>query len=54
LINTGKDKCYIRCDKDGQFGERDDVGRSLAQDVKRKAETKVPVGQGDRGDRKRK
>ena len=34
LINTGTDKRYVRRDKDGQFKESDDVGRSLAQDRK--------------------
>jgi hypothetical protein len=53
LINTGKDKRYVRRNKKGQFRESDDVGRSLSQDVKRKARTRVPAGQGDRGDRPR-
>ena len=53
LIDTGTDKRYVRRDEKGQFKESDDVGRSLAQDVKREAETKVKPGQGDRGDRKR-
>lgn len=38
----------------GQFDEVDDVGRSLAQDIKRQAGTNVASGQGDKGDRKRK
>jgi hypothetical protein len=50
LIDTGTDKRYVRRDKQGQFKESDDVGRSLAQDVKKKAKTKVKSGQGDRGD----
>ncbi len=54
LINTGTDKRYVRRDDQGQFKESDDQGRSLAQDVKRKAKTTVPSGQGDRGDQKRK
>lgn len=54
LINTGTDKRYMRRDEEGQFKESDDVSKSLAQDVKKKAKTKVPVGQGDRGDQKRK
>jgi hypothetical protein len=33
--------------------ESDDVGRSLAQDVKRKAKTIVDAGYGDKGDQKR-
>ena len=53
LINTGTDKRFVRRDKAGKFKESDDVGRSLRQDVKRKARTKVGAGQGDRGDRKR-
>ena len=54
LIDTGTDKRYVRRDEKGQFKESDDMGRSLAQDVKREAKTKVPAGQGDRGDQKRK
>lgn len=54
LIDTGNDKRYVRRDEEGRFDEVDDVGRSLAQDVKREAKTKVPSGQGDRGDQKRK
>ena len=54
LINTGTDKRYVRRNKNGQFSESDDQGRSLAQDVKREAKTKVKSGQGDRGDQKNK
>lgn len=54
LIDTGSDKRYVRRDSKGQFKESDDQGRSLAQDVKQKAKTKVKSGQGDRGDQKRK
>lgn len=53
LIDTGTDKRFVRRDAQGQFKESDDVGRSLAQDVKHKAKAKVPAGQGDRGDQKR-
>ena len=53
LINTGRDKRYVRRDAKGQFNESDDVGRSLSQDRKRHAKTVVPKGQGDRGDQKR-
>jgi hypothetical protein len=53
LIDTGTDKRYVRRDSKGRFDEVDDVGRSLSQDVKKKAKTKVPAGQGDRGDQKR-
>ncbi len=53
LIDTGADKRYVRRDEAGRFEESDDVGRSLARDVKQSAKTKVPPGQGDRGDQKR-
>jgi hypothetical protein len=53
LIDTGTDKRYVRRDEKGRFEESDDVGRSLAQDVKQHAKTTVKSGQGDRGDRKR-
>jgi hypothetical protein len=51
LIDTGTDKRFVRRDKDGQFKESDDVGRSLAQDQKRDSETKPKRGEGDKGDR---
>ena len=52
LIEPNKgDKRYVRRDEKGRFEEVDDVGRSLAQDVRRQAETEVKPGQGDRGDR---
>jgi hypothetical protein len=54
LIDTGSDKRYVRRDAEGQFNESDDVGRSLAQDRKRKAKRVVRAGQGDRGDQQRK
>ena len=54
LIEPHKgDKRYVRRDEKGRFEEADDVGRSLAQDVRRQAKTSVKPGQGDRGDRKR-
>ena len=52
LIDTGTDKRFVRRDENGQFKESDDVGRSLARDRQQKAKTKVPSGQGDRGDQK--
>ena len=52
LIDTGTDKRYVRRDDEGRFKESDDVGRSLAQDVRQHAKTEVRAGQGDRGDRK--
>jgi hypothetical protein len=51
LIDTGSDRRYVRRNDQGQFKESDDVGRSLSQDVRHHAKTKVKAGQGDRGDR---
>ena len=53
LIDTGKDKRFVRRDEKGQFDEVADVGRSLARDRKQQAKTTVPPGQGDRGDQKK-
>jgi hypothetical protein len=53
LVDTGADKRYVRRDDNGCFDESDDVGRSLARDIRKEAKTKVPAGQGDRGDQKR-
>jgi len=53
LIDTGRNKSYVRRDEKGRFDEVSDVGRSLAQDRRQNAKTKVPSGQGDRGDQKR-
>jgi len=53
LIDTGTDKRYVRRDEQGRFKESDDVGKSLAQDRRKKAKTVAPKGQGDRGDQKR-
>jgi len=54
LIDTGRDKRYVRRNKRGQFKESDDMGRSLSSDRRRKAKRTVKAGQGDRGDRARK
>jgi len=54
LIEPHKgDKRYVRRDEKGRFDEVDDVGRSLARDVKQHARTVSKAGQGDKGDRKR-
>ena len=46
------DKRYIRRDEKGRFTEEQvDVGRSLAADRRRDAQTKARPGEGDRGDR---
>ncbi len=50
LIDTGRDKRFVRRDGEGQFKESDDVGKSLGRDVRQHAKTKVKKGQGDRGD----
>jgi hypothetical protein len=51
LIDTGRDKRYVRRDDAGQFHEVDEQHPSLSQDRRKKAKTKVKAGQGDRGDR---
>lgn len=53
LINTGRDKRFVRRDSQGQFKESDDVGRSLSSDRRQRAKTQSKSGQGDRGDRRR-
>ena len=53
LIDTGTDKRFVRRNEKGQFEDVADVGRSLARDRQQQAKTKVPPGQGDRGDQKR-
>jgi len=50
LIDTGNDKRFVRRDEKGEFEKVVDVGRSIANDTKQHAKTKVPPGQGDRGD----
>jgi len=52
LIDTGRDKRYVRRDAAGRFTESDDVGRSLSQDRRRKSQHAAKSGQGDRGDRR--
>lgn len=52
LIDTGRDKRYVRRDAKGRFQESDDVGRSLSQDRRRHSSHAAKSGQGDRGDRK--
>jgi hypothetical protein len=54
LIEPHKgDKRYVRRDEKGRFDEVDDVGRSLARDVRQRAKAVAKPGQGDKGDRKR-
>ena len=51
LIDTGRDKRFVRRDAEGKFKESDDQGQSLPQDRKTKAKTRSKSGQGDKGDR---
>jgi hypothetical protein len=46
------DKRYIRRDKDGQFTERVNVGKSLSSDRRSNSKTVAPKDQGDQGDKK--
>jgi hypothetical protein len=51
LIAPKGDKRLVRRDEKGRITESDDLGKSLSQDVRKKAKTKTKSGQGDRGDR---
>jgi hypothetical protein len=53
LISPRGDKRLVRRDSKGRFTQSDDLGRSLAQDVRQHAKTEVKPGQGDRGDQKK-
>ena len=54
LIDTGTNRLYVRRNARGtSFKEVVDVGRSLAQDRRRKSGTVAKPGQGHRGDRRR-
>ena len=48
------DKRYIRRDDDGRIAETVDVGKSLAQDGRKRAKNVAKPGQGDKGDRAKK
>ena len=50
LIDTGKDKRYVKRNTDGTFSEVVDVGRSLAADRRSKSKTVAKPGYGDQGD----
>jgi hypothetical protein len=41
LIAPRGDKRFVRRDEEGRFKESDDLGRSLAQDQRRKAKAKA-------------
>jgi hypothetical protein len=51
---TPGDKRYIRRDDKGRIAESVDVGKSLAQDVRKRAKAVAKPGQGDKGDRAKK
>ena len=52
--HKGEGKRYARRNKEGEFKKQVSVvRRPLSADKKRTAKTKVPTGQGDRGDVKR-
>jgi hypothetical protein len=51
LINTAREKRYVRRNNRGQFSEVDDMSRSLSADRRQKAKRKAKPGYGDRGDR---
>ena len=53
LIDTGRNKNFVRRDEKGRFDEEVDVGRSLTADRRQHSKKTVPTGQGDRGDQKR-
>ncbi len=45
------EKRYVRRDEKGRFtADQVDVGRSLSQDVRKRAQRKVTKGDGDKGD----
>ena len=48
------DKRYVRRDAKGRITETVDVGKSLAQDVRKRAKKVAKAGQGDKGDRAKK
>jgi len=54
LIETGKDKRYVRRKKGKFTKSQDDVSKSLVADRRKKAKKKVKKGEGDRGDQRRK
>jgi hypothetical protein len=50
LIAPKGSKRFVRRNRQGEFKKEVDVGRSLAADRRTHAKTKVPKGQGDRGE----
>lgn len=54
LIENAAGDFYAKRDKDGEFSEMDERGRSLAADRRKSAKSAVKSGYGDQGDRPRK
>jgi hypothetical protein len=50
LLVTPTMKAFAKRNKEGEFTEMDDVGRSLSADRRRVAKTTVKAGFGDQGD----
>ena len=50
LIDTGRDKRYVKRNPDGTFKDSVDVGRSLSADSRSKSKTPTKSGYGDQGD----
>lgn len=50
FISPNGDARYVRRDKEGQFQESDDAGRSQKADRLKKAERVAKSGEGDKGD----
>jgi hypothetical protein len=50
LIDTGRDKRFVKRDTDGTFAESVNVGRSLAADRRSKSKTVTKPGFSDQGD----
>ena len=53
LIAPRGDKRFVRRKKGKFTKSQDDVGRSLASDLRKKAKKVAKKGEGDRGDQKR-
>jgi hypothetical protein len=53
LIDTTRDKRYVRRKKGKFTKSQDQVGRSLSADRRKRAKRKVKAGEGDLGDQRR-
>ena len=54
LISPNDDKRYVKRNEKGEFTESVDQGKSLSQDARKNAKTKVKPGYGDQGDQPQK